>query len=88
MRRVQSRMNGTTKYEFVPMPEQDIRDRLAAEADDHTRCYGLLWIDNVDVLGLLDKIEDLRRDNEALQAELRDAGRRLDRADDDPARVE
>ena len=70
MREIKSSEGGTTHYEFVPMPESVIRARLEAEAPINTACYGLQWIDNVDVTGLLDTIEDLRRDNEALKAEL------------------
>jgi hypothetical protein len=79
MREIKSFEGGTTRFELVPMPEPVIRARLEAEAPIHTACYGLTWIDNVDVTGLLDTIEDLRRDNEALKAELTRARGLLDR---------
>lgn len=74
MREIKTSERGTTTYEFVPMPEQEIRERIAAEAKHYTAVFGLTWLDNVDVLGLLDTIEDLRRDNEALKAELTEKG--------------
>lgn len=98
MRVVKAARGGTTTYEFVPMPEADVRQRIEAEAEHHGPCYGLQWIDNVDVTGLLDTVEDLRRDNDALQAELTRARGLLDRhglealergaIGDDPARAE
>ena len=73
------RLRGSIEYDLVPMPEDQVRERLDAEAPSHSKCYGITWLDNVDLRGLLDTITDLRSDAEALRAELARTREALDR---------